>query len=264
MRHSIQVLFVLGFCYASCCFAQLLVQQETSGNFVHKRCVINRVLREADLMRLYREESATTRRSGNLHLECWREGEGERVMRLKGVPASAHDGTIPKNLLTGVVARAPLSVGEIVSLAGNTILRIRQPNGSIRRRILQGKDPLASLAPDLPLQIGYLGYEYISGPEAQALQRPTLRLLVFVEGSDNVNLTTAQQTFAKLQSFLPPYTALVARKDGLYLSWKEFPVLNPYSESPLPTLAPEGYRRADTFVCASVKAKIDCIVRSEQ
>ena len=149
-----------------------------------------------------------------------------------------------------VAAQTPNAIAEVISIDNNVILRMRDLDGKVTRRVLSGDDPLRMVVNSDPLEIVYISFR----PSSLLSEAVS----VYARTSAPLRAETGLILLRQLESALGDLqVSLAIRHDGWFIYQPGYPFLNPFlEEANLPTH--EEYDKEPTLVCGRSTGTMAC------
>ena len=148
-------------------------------------------------------------------------------------------------------ANSPNEIAEMISIGADAVLRMRDANGNINRRLLAGKDPLHIEVQGDQFDVVYLAF---SGSGPYALHRVD----AYIRASAKLKAEVGLQLLRVLQSKLQELEVSVSvRNDAWFIHEPTYPFFNPFTEALTPPTA-EEYDRTKTLRCGFWSGTASC------
>ena len=149
------------------------------------------------------------------------------------------------------LGRSPNEIAEMVAIGNDAVLRMREANGNIRRRVLTGKDPLRIEIDGAHFEIVYVAF---TAPSASILQRAD----VYVKTESELKVEAGLGLLGKLQPVFPDLELFLAiRNDAWFIYEPSYPFSNPFVEERNPPTA-EECAKTRTLKCGRWSGAASC------
>jgi hypothetical protein len=123
-----------------------------------------------------------------------------------------------------IAAGEKTQAAEAISMGRNRVLRVRQADGSIIRKVLSGRDPLVIELAGKEYDIVYFGF---SGPNRFGLQES---VFVFVRARGPVDSAVGGELLNRVKRFFPAVgVRLEIRNDAWFVYQDRYPFFNPFN-----------------------------------
>jgi hypothetical protein len=139
--------------------------------------------------------------------------------------------------------RSRMEIGELIAVGANAVLRFRDAQGQITKRIIRGRDPLQ-------IRIDGESFEIVHISSAEVGKFPE----IYLRTSSTLSAEKGSDVLHGIERMLPDFhVSIYLRNDGLFIYEPKFPYLNPFQDEPtIPS--EEEYRRTKTLECSWINA----------
>jgi hypothetical protein len=147
--------------------------------------------------------------------------------------------------------RTPNAMAEIISVGRNTVLRMRDKSGAIRRKVIAGADPLIVELGQEHLEIVYFSF-------SDARPFVSQRVNIFVQTAQPLNSNVGAALLRKLEPVFPSQEVSVAiRNDTWFIYEPGYPFLNPFVKKQDPPTE-EAYEKTRSLICGNWTGSLSC------
>ena len=231
---------------------ELLFADETSSHIRHIYGVPPERFEPQAIRRIFENVRKSAGRE-LIHLQCLRNGRDERQFYLRDVGMGTEIGPRPtKEYLYKQLQHARLYLADVISIQGNAVLLMRDPQHGIRRFVIAGRDPLHVLVDGQNGEIIHIGYL------DAFLGKPSIPI-IFVTTESRLENAFGISLYRVLRKQLGTDFILAARNDPWFLGYMEFPVFWAYGDTGgLPS--DEAYQKAADMTCEQGNDGLRCRV----
>jgi hypothetical protein len=143
-------------------------------------------------------------------------------------------------------AKSQEPVAEMIFIKGDALLRMRDADGHVRQKVIQGKNPLVFDADGATFDVLYFSF---SEPHPPVIQLKTAD--IYMQSSRPASTHLGEALLKLWQPLLPGFAvSLLIRVDRWFLYNSSFPFFYPFGEEGEPP-SEDAYRGTQTLRCQS-------------
>ena len=221
--------------------ADTILEDKTHGDVrIKSLAVSGSSFNEKRLEQIARKELSTLPRAKIIRLLMFGDRSGAPL------PKADHMSYYDWRKVYEVISKTPTDIAEMLSIEDNAVLRVSRKNGTLKRTVLKGHDPL---------QIDIEGQNYeIAHLDLNVL--PTVN--IYLRTTAPLGVGPGRQLFRQLSALFGGFNILIAaRNDAWFIFEPNYPFVNPFQpKTSVPTF--EEYSGSPTLRCGLWSGSTQC------